>query len=108
MWLRARCHRSPYPVDVPAAAHQHVRGQDEIAGEMDEQPFAARLHSLDDAAGHRALIMHAGQRRIGSLKTRDFTAGKSLLQCTSGAENGVAFRHREPLSYCTFEEMPEG
>ena len=58
----------PYPVDVPAATHQHVRGQDEIAGEMDEQPFAARLHSLDDAAGHRALIVHAGQRRIGSLK----------------------------------------
>ena len=88
----------PDAVDVPAAAHQHVRGQDEIAGEMHEQPFAARLHLLDDAAGHRALIVHAGQRRIGGFKEGDFVAGKALLQSASGAEDGIAFRH-EPLSY---------
>ena len=28
-------------VDVPAAAHQHVGEQDQVAGEMHEQPLAA-------------------------------------------------------------------
>ena len=84
-----------HAIDVPAAAHQHVGGEDEIAGEMDEQPFAARLHLLDRAAGHRALVVHAGQRRIRGLKQVDRLTGKRLVQSAGGAKDGIAFRHWE-------------
>ena len=76
-----------HAVDVPAAAHQHVCRQDEIAGKMDEQPFTARLHLLDGAAGHRALIVHAGQRRVRGLKERDLCDRR-----TPGAERGQSGR----------------
>ena len=82
-------------VDVPAPAHQHVCRQDEIAGEMDEQPLAARLHLLDGPPGHRALIVRAGQRRIICFEVRDLVTSQSMVQSTSRAEDGVAFRHWE-------------
>ena len=34
-------------VDVPASAHQHVRGENGAAGEIDQQPLAARFDAID-------------------------------------------------------------
>ena len=38
-------------VDVPTAAHEHMSSEDAAAGEMDQQPLAARLDAVDVLAG---------------------------------------------------------
>src|ERR1039458_4495244 len=48
-------------VDVPTAAHQHVSEQDEVAGEVHEEPLAARFHGLDGASGERGVVIDARQ-----------------------------------------------
>ena len=50
-------------VDVPAAAHQHVGEQNQIARKMHEQPLAAGFHGFDRAPGKRGIVIDPRQFR---------------------------------------------
>jgi hypothetical protein len=47
-------------VEVPGAAHEHVGDEDEVAGEVEEEPFAAGLDAFDGAAGEGLVVVDAG------------------------------------------------
>ena len=48
------------PINVPASAHEHVRGKDAAAGKMHQQPLAARFHLFDLLAGRAACLHGSG------------------------------------------------
>jgi hypothetical protein len=50
------------PVDVPAAAHEHMSSQRSAAGKMNQQPLAARLHLLDRLPCKRRVVVEARQQ----------------------------------------------
>ena len=80
-------------VDVPAAAHQHVRGQRCAAGEVNQQPFAARFDTFYDLAGDRRVVVEAREQRVSGAEDRDRLAGERAAQGARGAKDGIAFRH---------------
>src|SRR5262244_2540609 len=48
-------------VDVPTAAHEHVRQEGEIARKMDEQPLPAGFDVIDGPTGDRRINLDTGQ-----------------------------------------------
>ena len=80
-------------VDVPTAAHEHVGEQDEIAGEMDEEPFAAGFDFFDGAPGDTGIDFDAGEMREDGFEVGDGLTSEGAMQCSRGAEDGIAFGH---------------
>ena len=64
---------------MPTSAHQHVRQENQIAGEMHEHPFAVRFYFLDSSARERSVEVDA--RKLGQLgfKSRDELASQRLV-----------------------------
>ncbi len=56
-------------VDVPASVHEHMSSQRAAAGEINQQPFAARFHAIDRLSGQRRVVVEARQQRIRRAKT---------------------------------------
>src|SRR5579863_6174342 len=88
----------PRGVDVPAAAHAHVGGEDAVPGEMDQEPFAARFDPLDDPTGQGRVVVRAGEKRIVRAKASNGAAGEHAPERPGGAVDGIAFGH---AGYCT-------
>ena len=53
---------------MPGATHQHVSHENQVAAEMEEQPFSAGLDTLDRSSGDRALVICCGEGSRGGLK----------------------------------------
>jgi hypothetical protein len=108
---RGRLPLLPRAVDVPAAAHQHVRGDSCAAGKMNEQPLAASFHLRDDLPGQWSVIVKPGQQRIRRAKRGYGLAGERAMQRAGRAEDCVAFRHapiEAPQAEFRFAESASG
>ena len=108
---RRRLHHDPHvravslplfagSVDVPAAAHQHVGEQNQIAGKMHEQPLAAGFHGIDGAAGEWGIVIDAREFGEDGFEARDGLAGERAVEGAGGAEDGVAFGHVRRTPRC--------
>lgn len=82
------------PVEMPAAAHAHVRVEDEIAREAHEQMLAARDHRLDRASRDRPVLVDARQGGENRLEPRDDPPRQNAVHRLGRAKNCVAFGHK--------------
>ncbi len=70
---------------------------------MDPEPGGG---VVDRASCYRALIVDAGQRRIGRLKQRDRFTGQSRRSARAERKMVSPSGTREPLPYCIFVIPP--
>jgi hypothetical protein len=82
-------------VDVPAAGHEHVGEEDEVAGEMDEEPFSVGFDFFDGAAGDGRVDFDAFEFGEDGFERGDGLIGERAMERAGGAEDCVAFRHGE-------------
>ena len=80
-------------IDVPAAGHEHVGEENEVAGEMDEQPFAVGFDFFDGAAGDGRVDFDAFEFGEDGFEGGDGLVGERAVERAGGAEDCVAFRH---------------
>ena len=81
-------------VDVPASGHEHVSEENEVAGEMDEEPLAVGFDFFDGAAGDGCVDVDAFEFWEDGFEGGDGLVGERALERACGAEDCVAFRHR--------------
>src|ERR1700733_2143437 len=101
--LRSSCHdphvpRGPLPalgttVNVPAAVHQHVRQQNQVAGKINQQPFAASFDLLHHSARHSGVHFHALEFRQDALESCNSFASKCAIERARRAKNRISLRH---------------
>jgi hypothetical protein len=60
---------------------------------MHDEPFPARLDSLDHSASYRRVIVYARKRRETSFEAGDSLAGECAVERACRAEDCVALRH---------------
>jgi len=80
-------------VDVPASAHQHVSQQNQISGEIHNNPLAVGFHFFHAAACDTGIDCHAVQFWQNAFKTRDNLTCESAVQGAGCAKDGVALWH---------------
>lgn len=80
-------------INVPATAHEHVRNKDGASGEIDEEPFAARLDAIDLLAYEGRVLVKARQQCVVRAKPGNGTPGEGATQCAGCTKDGIAFGH---------------
>src|SRR5450631_1411746 len=85
-------------IDVPTAAHKEMRNEGGTTGEMNQQPFASRLHQVDGLASERRVVIEARKQGIRGTKAHDRFINECAAHGSCCAEEGIAFWHSTILS----------
>ncbi len=95
--LRAAPPALAVAIQMPRAVHAHVRAQDQIAAEHDQQMLAGGLALLDGAAGDRRVDVDAIEVRVRGVEPRHDVAGEDAVQRPRRAEYRVALQASSAL-----------
>ena len=80
-------------VDVPAAGHEHVGEEDEVAGEINEDPFAVGFDFFDSATGDGSVYFDAFEFGKDAFEGGDGLVGERAMERACGTKDCVAFGH---------------
>lgn len=80
-------------VNMPTAAHQHVRSENAATREMHQQPLPARLHTFNLLPSQRRVLVKPRQQRIVRAKACDRSAHKRATQSPCRPKDRIAFGH---------------
>ncbi len=80
-------------VDVPTAAHKHVGEKNQVAGEINEGPFADGFYFFDSATSDGRVYFDAFEFGKNAFEAGDGLAGEGAMESARGTKNCVAFGH---------------